>query len=331
MPYLKKSLLFNLFNIKEIIDSEPESFYFNIPLHNDLFNYYDNLILINKTLVIDDLIVDSLIKRGTLISLFHIIKNKSFTKGTLKFIFNNVIYKEDLLFYKYGLLHFILIQYKDKKQEPADNVCVLANIIWEEMILKLKQERYIPAEGMLNIKGSIWDSEETPKIIDEKMVGDAKQYNDNIERPKINTMILEYIKQNENTCGKIVVDSGLILSARPNILVSTEIVEDVPDVDMELCKEISTILKESQEIEALNKWDSKDSVEGLFDESGFITRNYPEIIYQLELLSTVIKTTDSFFYKRIKANSLLFNKLKEMYPGIKVFHILQSDFKLFIE
>lgn len=161
---LKKSELNKRINIKDYTTNSPEFFYFL----NLTDNYYSNLIRFNPNMIIDDLVIEYLYyKNKEMKPLYFILKNRNLNRSTLKLIFDNLVFLETLsnedLFYKYGILNKIINYYKisDKEQENInkDNVKVLSNLIWENLINIYKARKFEKEVIKIQLKNSIFEHE----------------------------------------------------------------------------------------------------------------------------------------------------------------------------
>lgn len=261
---IESTHFFRIFDVKGHIDSYPEDFYFLNPNHT----YVRNLVLFNTALVIDDLVVRCLsqlhssktelgesVKRTALGSLFYILKYRTFRRPTLRLIFDNLVYFDaDDNFYRFGILDFIIRQYKESDASialgslPSHAGCSTALASSSE-----SQLPHLQKGGVYCDKGDLCND---------------------------NTMVL----------------SNLIWEEMRRYLLDSEVTPCDPD-----------------------RAGIEEHSESLFINRGVLMEEFShsdiEKMCIMELLSTIIDSTGSFFCNRIVQNQELFERIKGL-PGI---------------
>ncbi|ELA41739.1 uncharacterized protein VICG_01243 [Vittaforma corneae ATCC 50505] len=124
----------NCKSLRQHAETFPELFYF-IKSKDQYFmkQYIRNLVSLNPFVVIDDIIYeklsfldDKVVSRNVLFWTHQLLLYRSFSRTTLKHIFNNVVYLDfegdnEANFYKYGILMEIVKQYKVGDLRIAEN------------------------------------------------------------------------------------------------------------------------------------------------------------------------------------------------------------------
>lgn len=135
--------------LRQHVERSPELFYF---MENQdqrfVMQYIDNLVSLSPSVIIDDIIYENLsfldnrIKfRNALFWTHRLLTNRSFSRTTLKHIFNSIVYLDfeggnEMNFYKYGILAQIIKHYKIGDLRIAERGADLSQDLYQQAIEK---------------------------------------------------------------------------------------------------------------------------------------------------------------------------------------------------
>lgn len=279
------------------IDARPEMFYFLKRDASFTTLYTRNLVSLNSHIIIDDVIYEKLAGlanqnecQNTLFWIYQLLLNRSFSRTTLRHIFNSVVYLDfeghnSLLFCKYGILAQIIKHYKlgDIRIEKLASEEKTAMFLYSENSTKGDRKDMVDGvvDGMVSemvddLKCFKLDPEESTQLILDQF---TDEFLDKKDISNDNTQVL----------ANIIWENAIFILE--DILKHNLMEESTPADVFELVN-----------FDCLDAYNSNDF----------------EAACILELFSVIIRNTGYFYQNRICKNISLLRKMDKI-PSFKAF------------
>jgi len=314
---IKNSHLNHIVDIKETIDSSPEDFYCEHFSHSGS-NYVKNLVLMNSSLIIDDLIIDSLAKLHSLednnkclilTNIFLLLQNRTFCRPTLKYIFDNVIYL-DSYFYRYGILDSIIKHYSVSDRIVSKNMG--------------KPDDWKLSGDLIGHRDMLED-QSIQKATKLQFI-----YNDTADLGNDNVMVLSNLIWEEviNYCANDKLNAGSI--EKSSLGCDSENVQD-SFLETKPTKIAYNLI--GQHFTAKNTSCADLTGYSVFTADFREYKSIPALVVEkaciLEVFNTIIKNTGNFFYNRIRQNKTIFEQMGDFPVMEKLIEAMAMNFDKF--